>query len=152
MFNANAAKSYSNAKVTDIVLIVVANKNRVCCHIRSLCIGIQENNIPYIYKRFMKNKQVTIRRKRGKNASRKSRKHAKRTRKSHSKKSRTRRGGTTPKKQEILDKLLQKAIQNGNTVMIEKLLAKGAEGDDDFQNRASPNHLITSPGDDERMK
>ena len=101
----------------------------------------------------MKKKQVTIRRKTGKNASRKkTQKHAKRCRKPHSKKSRTRRGGTTPKQQEVLNKLLQKAIQTGNTVMIEKLLSKGAEGYDDFQNRASPNHLITSPGDDERMK
>ena len=101
----------------------------------------------------MKNKRVTVHRKGKKitkittRKTRKNRKTKKRGRKSRPK-SRAMHGGVTPKQQEILNKLLQKAIQSGDTTMIKALISRGAIGDYDFQDRASPNHLRTAPGDD----
>ena len=79
---------------------------------------------------------------------RKNRKTKKRGRNSRPK-SRVMHGGVNQKQQEILNKLLQKAIQSGDITMINKLIANGAIGDYDFQDRVSPSHLRTAPGDDE---
>ena len=99
----------------------------------------------------MKNKRVTSHRKGKKIITRKTRKNRKtkkRGRRSRPK-SRAMRGGVNQKQQEILNNLLQKAIQSGDITMINKLIANGAIGDYDFQDRVSPSHLRTAPGDDE---